>query len=434
MADDWYLAWNLAESGSIGRFVVDMYFGWGGRVLPFTLHGLALSSDTATHVFKLLTVPCFILVVACGKYLADGAAPRLDKDSLLMAAVLWLGAPVVSETIVQTVGAAGYLWPVAAGLAMLCLFRQARDHAEVSESKTGGWGARVGWFLAGMIVGTGNEQLFAGMFTILIGWGWILWRGGRLRHVAPQVWWGVAGLIVGALILIGSPGNFNRMAAQEGGGGVFSTVVRFGLYLGGAYFALGTGDVGRSLWMGIAIIALTGSGATLSGARGKEVVIWLAASVATLMPMLPLVNFASPRTTFIAVIFLVIGAMTAFSRKTGTNSTSAVPAWLVAFTMASLVAIDGFVGFVANRAIAAEMTARLNLIQVAVLNGQKEVAIPYLTTIPSRLTYMLNPVNDREFAAKLAASYGLSLKRYGRSADVSQPYTTNSLKTLKNSF
>lgn len=437
MADDWYVAWQLARSGSLWNFLTENYLGWSGRVLPFMLAGLALSSETARQVFQLLTVPCFLLFSAFAYYLATGTIPRLGraegKHWLLMAAVLWLGAPVASETIVQASGSATYLWPAAAGLALLCLFRKARDRAHQGQVASGGWVLRAGLLLAGIVVGTGNEQLFVGMAVVLAGWGWILWRGGRLRYLPPESWFGLAGLILGAMIQVVAPGNYVRLdTPQNEGVAILSMLVRSGMYLGGAYFGLGTGDAGRALWLGIAVIALRGVFA-VNGDRRKEAGIWVAGSLATLAPMLPLVNFASPRTTFLPVTFLVIAVLTAFPRKPDSDGPSAA-SWLVAYSMAMLVAIDGLVGWAANRSLAVEMAARIKIVQAAAAEGRNEVVVPYLATVPSRLTAMLNPQHDAEFVTKLARRYGLVNGRHDDSATAPRPQTLNTLKALKNSF
>jgi len=437
IADDWYLAWRLADNGSYWAYVVQNYVGWSGRVLPFLISGIALSSETARKVFQLLTVPCFLLYSAFAYYLATGTIPRLGRAGgrhwLLLAAVLWLGAPVASETIVQTTGSIAYLWPAAAGLALLCLFREARDRAHQGQQVSGGWGVRVGLLLAGIVVGTGNEQLFAGMAVVLAGWGWLLWHGGRLRYLPPECWFGLAGLILGALILVAAPGNYIRLGRpQNEGVAILSMLARYGMYLGGAYFGLGAGDAGRALWLGIAVIALGGVFA-VNGDRGKEAGIWVAGSLATLAPMLPLVNFASPRTTFLPVTFLVIAVLTAFPRKSDSGRPSAA-SWLVAFSMAMLVAIDGLVGWAANRALAVEMAARIKIVQAAAAEGRNEVVVPYFATVPSRLTAMFNPQLDAEFVGILARRYGLANGRHDDSATAPRPQTLNTLKALKNRF
>jgi len=296
-----------------------------------------------------------------------------------------------------------------------------------------GWHVRIGSFAGGMIVGMGNEQVIAGMTTVLIAWGWMLWRSGRLRELPDEARWALAGLTAGTLILIGAPGNYNRLGLQEGGTGLVSTFIRFGLYLGGAYFALGTGDEGRSLWFGIAILALTGM-FSFVGNRGKEGAIWIVASLATLAPMLPLINFASPRTTLAASILLVIAVMTVSPRRAVSEETPSKSLWAVAMLMAILIIIDGFVGWTANRSFAQEMQTRLEILRSAAATGKTEVALPYLATIPSRLTYMLNPIHDQEFGTKLAASYGLRRVRAVESPEAVLPNSRNSLKALKNSF
>ncbi len=438
IADDWYLVWLLADTGSYWAYVTQFYQSWCGRVLAFLISGFALSSETARKAFQLLTVPCFLLFSAFAYYLATSTIPRLGRAEgrhwLLMTAVLWLGAPVASETIVQTSGATVYLWPAAAGLGLLCLFHKACDRAHQGQLVFSGWGIRVGLLLAGIVVGTGNEQLFAGMAVVLAGWGWLLWRSGRLRYLPPESWFGLAGLILGALILVAAPGNYIRLGTpQNEGVAISSMLVRYGMYLGGAYFGLGTGDAGRALWLGIAVMALGGVFAA-SGDRGKEAGIWVAGSLATLAPMLPLVNFASPRTTFWPVTFFVIAVMTAFPRKPDSDGPATAASWLVAFSMAMLVAIDGLVGWAANRALAIEMAARVKTVQAAAADGRSEVVVPYLATVPSRLTAMLNPQHDAEFVSRLARQYGLKNGRLDDSATAPRPQTLNTLKALKNSF
>lgn len=436
MADDWYFQWQIAQAGTFWEYFAQYYVGWSGRVVQTSLIWLAVSTEISRQIFQILTVVCFLLFSAAAYYLGTGQAPLWRRAEwhpwLLTAALLWLGLPVVNETIVQTTGAATYLWPSAMGLGVLCLFRAARDRAEMGQVTSGGWGLRLGWFVAGAVVGACNEQLFAGMVTVLFGWGIALWRVGKLRSIPGEAWFGLAGLAIGALLLVAAPGNYARLLQpQNENVSLISMLIRFGLYVGGAYFSLGTGDAGRSLWLGIAVVALSGV-FTPRGTRGRDAAIWCAASLATLGPMLPLVNFAAPRTTFLPVTFLFIAALTAFPRKA--DSERAAASWLVGFAIAMLLVIDGLVGWTANRSLKMEMASRIRIIESAAASGQKEVVVPYLATIPSRLTAMLNPEHDAEFVSKLARWYGLNDGRHDDSATAPRPQTLNTLKALKNSF
>ena len=433
-ADDWYVGWQLADAGSAWAFVKQMYLGWSGRMFTMALASAVLDNPTATAVFKLAILPCFVFLGACVHYLATGKPPRLERPEargfLLTTAVLWLGIPVASETVVQVTGACAYLFPAAAGLGFLSLVRQARDQAQQGKAASAGWLAYTGWLLAGVIVGTANEQLFAGILVLLGGWGLLLWRDKKLSNLPPEVWWGLAGLIIGALILISAPGNYVRMGVQtEGTDRLLTVVSRFVMYLSGAYFGLGTGDTGRSLWLGLAVIILSGS-FTLVGKRGEEALVAVAASLATLAPMILLVNFASPRTSFFSVIFLVVAARAAAPEKREPSSVNSIR--LVAFAIALLVAIDGFVGWAANRSLQIEETARLMVIRQSVVEGKEEAIVPYLATMPSRLTFMLNPEHDKIFVLTMSKRQGLSGGRHDDSPGAPRPHTVNALKKLKN--
>lgn len=433
-ADDWYVGWQLADAGSISAFLKQMYFGWSGRMLIMVVAGFVLDNPITMAIFKVLIVPFFLVLSACVHYLATGVRPGFgparQRGYWLTAAVLWLGIPVASETVVQLTGACAYLTPAVAGFAFLCLLKTAYQRAQTGKVQSRGWLVAILWLLLGIAVGTANEQLFAGVAVMAGGWIWLLFRDKKLSHLPPEMWLGLAGLGIGVVILLLAPGNYVRMNAQtEGTDRILTMAGRFAMYLGGAYFGLGTADTGRALWLGLAVLILGGS-LTLSGHRAKEAMLGLLASLATLAPMLLLVNFASPRTSFFAVIFLVMAVRTATpdSVKSPQRHASA----LVAFALAFLVIIDGFVGWAANKSLQGEEAARLAIIQQAVTDGKNEAVVPYLATIPSRLTFMLNPEHDKLYVLNMSRRQGLASGRHDDSPGTPRPYTLNTLKKLKN--
>lgn len=438
MGDEWDLAWRREAASSLLEFTAQMYREWTGRVFPSLLAGIALSSDGASALFRLLTVPLLLMLLTCAYYLATGNRPpygrRTAADFVVFGAVLWLGLPVVGETAVWQTGAIYYLWPGTAGLALLCLFRHARDRWLQSRFQSRGVLARLGWFLAAFVVGTANEQMAVAVVAVLSGWGWLLRRecAGALRLPA-EVWCGLAGLAAGIVVFLAAPGNFARLAVMSEGGGTMAHVVQAFLYLGGAYFALGSGDCGRSLWLGLGIIVLCASAVSRSWGVRPDAFVWVGASIATFLPILPLAHAAAPRTTFFAALFLVMAARSATGHPEHEHSSTG-KLTLAAIVLTTLVVIDGIVGWAANRMLAEEMQRRLALMQAAVAAGNAHVVVPYLSIIPSRLTYLLHAKHDAEFLDKLARQYGLQDLRHDDSPGAPRPFTVIPLKELRNAL
>jgi hypothetical protein len=434
VADDWYVLWILEDSGSAWAFIQHMYQSWTGRILNMALASLVLENPIATNIFRLTILPCFLLLGACVHYLATGNAPRFDKPEsrgfLLTTALLWLGIPVPSETVVQTTGAIAYLFPTTFGLGFLTLFRCMRDRSQLGKVSSAGYPTCIVWLFTGIVVGTSNEQLVVGIVFLLTCWGLMLWRDKKLINLPFETWCGFIGLIIGAIILILAPGNYVRMGLlTEGSDRPLTILARFCMYLGGAYFGLGTGDTGKGLWLGLSVLLLSGI-PNLSGKRGKDTLLFLTASVVTLIPMILLVNFAAPRTTFFAVVFLLMATVALTNENLDPSKVNSIR--LVSTVIAFLIAIDGFVGWAANRNLSIEVAERLALIRKSAYEGRKEVEVPYLTTIPSRLTFMLNPAQDKAFVDQMSKRQGLSGGRHDDSPQSPRPLTVNPLKKLKN--
>ena len=436
VADDWYVLWTLEDSGTSLGFIQHMYQSWTGRVLSLSLASLVLENTITTNIFRLTILPCFLILGACLHYLATGEDPRAGKSEsrgyLLTTGLLWLAIPVPSETVVQVTGAIAYLFPVTFGFLFLTFFRRMGDRLQLGNVASAGWLTCILWIFAGIVAGTTNEQLVAGMFVLLTGWGFILKRDNKLIKLPFEAWCGFLGLILGALILIFAPGNFVRMGQlTEGSDRLLTILARFGMYLGGAYFGLGSGDAGKGLWLGLSILLLSGV-PTINGKRGKDALLFLTTSFATLVPMIFLVNFTSPRTTFVAVIFLFMATLAFTHGNSEPRNKKSIR--FVSLVIAFLVAIDGFVGWATNRNFSSEAEERLTLIRKFAQEGRKYVEVPYFTTIPSRLTLMPNPEHDKALIDQMSRRQGFTGGHHDDSTQSPKPLTVNPLKKLKNSL
>jgi len=125
--------------------------------------------------------------------------------------------------------------------------------------------------------------------------------------------------------------------------------------------------------------------------------------------------------------------MAAVSFTSGNSEVSRIKiVRVVSVIIAFLIAIDGFVGWVANRSLSNEESERISLIVAAANNGEKEILVNHLTTIPARLTFILDPAQDQVFVERFSKHEGLIKGGLNESAISPKPRTVNSLKKIKN--
>tara|TARA_B100001175_G_scaffold222175_1_gene189153 strand:+ start:185 stop:496 length:312 start_codon:yes stop_codon:yes gene_type:complete len=99
-----------------------------------------------------------------------------------------------------------------------------------------------------------------------------------------------------------------------------------------------------------------------------------------------------------------------------------------------LVIVDSFVGWTANRSLAAEVENRMQIIELSTQRKVDNIIVPHFATIPSRQTFMLRPNYDQDFLDSMAKHYGISSIRHDNSENAPQPNTLHPLKALRESL
>ena len=146
-------------------------------------------------------------------------------------------------------------------------------------------------------------QVSSLMFVILY-WLWDLKKEELLREIPVVFYLSLLCLLLGFLALVIAPGNYERLATYEDQA-LTSIFLKYFMYLAGAYFSGGSGNLGSSLILGSVVIMLSGSIKKIKDIK-RESLVWFGASLISLAPMILAVNFTSPRTTFMAAIFFLI--------------------------------------------------------------------------------------------------------------------------------
>ena len=364
-------------------------------------------------------------------YLATEKLPWSSLEALMnfiiFTSILWLGLPVLGITVVWLSGSI-YLWMSTITLLFLSLLYRLKIHATEENQVPLSFLRATLLFLLAFFVGVTGLQFILTTALVLTYWSFQLYREKRLTFFSPSICFVLLGFIIGVCFFFFSPGNYARLE-HANSMTLLLNFKQFILFVFGAYFALGVGDLGRSLWIGVLLILSLN---TFSTCKHKiiEASFWFGLSLATLLPFLPLIHFAAPRVTFFTIILFLIGVQS-LCKESGQEPSYGFKKPLSASILLLLVAFDGFVGFVANKSLNIEVTNRLEIIQQEIALGSRNIIVPNYSTIPSRLTYLLTPDHDQEYLTGMARNLGVDSIILNHDQGSPKPHSLQPLKALK---
>lgn len=428
-SDDWYMIWTISNTNNVFDNCVSVYKNWTGR-LPV----MVLSSFVFSHPFYELAYRIFIIVevffmIGLAWYCAVGKngfnfINGAVQSFVLFGMFIWLALPARSETVVWLSGNSAYLVPVIFGL-----FYMACSNFFL-EAKTS-IGPMVSiltfpfLFLMGFLAGSSQEQIIAACAVYSLINLYQRFQLKNIKSISINYWILLMGFSVGALFLIAAPGNYVRLSVMDAPG-LIDIAKRMTLYISSAFFEIGTGELGKPIWMGILLLfALFYDKQLDTPDNVREAKMWLCVSFATLLTLIPATNQISPRTTFFAVIFLYIAVAT-FLFKDKVFPKRAIVSLALLVTSA-LVLVEATVGLIANISVASEFNHRWALINA---NQSKQMTVPFISTVPSNLTYIQTPEQDREFLKALSAHFGFKVE-HDTSEGAPLPASLKPLKAIK---
>ena len=430
MGDDFFNQHSILK-GTFVEYITASYMNWSGRLFSFLIPGIFFLSDTLLLISKILVIPCFLLMSSSAFYLATEKFPWNSSSALtnftIFTSVLWLGLPVLGVTVVWLSGSI-YLWMSTITLFFLCFLLRLKINARAEIQTPISFLETVFLFLLGFLVGVTGLQFILTTFLVLIYWGYQLYSEKRLSFLNPIVCFILLGFFIGVCIFFIAPGNYARLE-HANSVTLLSNLKQFMFFVFGAYFQVGVGDLGRSLWIGVLLI-LSLSTFVISKSKIFESSVWFGISLASLLPFLPLMQFAAPRVTFFTIILFLIGIQS-LCKEERKESPDAFIKPITRSVLLLLVAFDGFVGFVANRSLNFEVTQRLQIIQQEVELGSRNIIVPNYSPIPSRLTYMLTPKHDQEYLTGMAKNIGIDSIILNDDQSAPKPHSFQPLKGLK---
>ena len=431
IGDDRHFMWSLYDHESFFAFITDYYNNWGGNIFHMVIWSSFSYSPMALYLYKLTLVPMFAAMAALAYYLATNTLPDISKralgDFVIFTTILWLAIPEIGQTIAWATGSV-YLCMTLCGLIFLSLINNGRQKILIGKNLNYGLVSGVLIFIFSFILGTSSVQIFSSIIFIILYWFWGLQKENLLKRVPLIFYISLTGFLLGFLVLIIAPGNYERLATYEAPDFI-SRLLKYFLYLAGAYFSGGSGNLGTSLVLGSVIIMLAGSFKAINLIK-RDSFVWFGASLSSLAPMIFAVDFTSSRTTFMATIFLLIGIKSLVKREHGVSSSNILMSY-IPILCCLLVIVDSFVGWASNRSLAREVENRMQIIELSIQANKKEIIVPYFTTIPSRQTFMLKPNHDQEYLDIMAEHFEVTFIRHDNSEGAPKPNTLHPLKALR---
>lgn len=433
ISDDWYLLWQYQESKGVFDFWVGLYKGWTGSVLPIVLTALISPHPAIEALYRPFIVVEVLLLISLAWYCAVG--PRgfrpgsgSSRPFLIFGVLLWLSLPVRSETVSWLTGNLGYMIPAILGLSFIswskhCLMRG--QLLSASNITTDILMLFVG-FVLGFLAGTSPLQIICACVVYTFARLYRIFVNEELRTVSRRYWISVVGLVVGSLVFVAAPGNYVRLGKIVSPS-IIEIVERMILFVPGAFFEIGTGSTGKSIWFGILILILLFRKEDLTINRDslRTAGTWLLVSLATLLALLPATNYISPRTSFFAIIFLYIAVASVVCANETANHQPSLS--VVLFVISLLVLAESVSSLIANVSIASEFNNRWSIVKA---NHSDKMTVPFIATQPSTLTYIQSPEHDRMFLNALSERVGFKVK-HDDSEMAPLPNSLNPLKAIK---
>jgi hypothetical protein len=426
------MIWGYQNTNNLFESCVAIYKSWTGRLPVMVFSSLFIFHPFFEIIYRFFILAEVFLMISLAWYCAVGK-DGLDlikskmQSFVLFGALIWLSLPVRSETVVWLSGNIVYLFPVTLGLLFMACskFMLEAKQGNILKVSVAAIITLPFLFLMGFLAGSSQEQIIVACMAYSLINLYQRFQLKNLKSISINYWILLMGFSVGALFLIAAPGNYVRLSVMEAPG-LIHIAKRMILYIPSAFFEIGTGELGKPIWMGILLLfALFYDKQLDKPDNVREAKMWLCVSFATLLTLIPATNQISPRTTFFAVIFLYIAVAT-FLFKDKVFPNRAIVSFALLVTSA-LVLVEATVGLIANMSVASEFNHRWALINA---NQSKQMTVPFITTVPSNLTYIQTPEQDREFLKALSAHVGFKVE-HDTSEGAPLPASLKPLKAIK---
>ena len=419
VGDDYDYLESISKYPNLIEYFNYWYFNWTGRFSQLFMSFWLFSDDLFLKIYKACLIPLYLITFYFFlKNILNVNIKFLSIDFTILFICLWFIYPAINETIFWISGSINYLFPLIFSIFYLGLF------TEIKEKNNKVTPFFILCLISSFLSGSSHLQIFSGCFIISTFYMYLYFKENIQKFKSLLIFYII--FLFGGIILIFSPGNFERLGNLSFETTILSTLYKSIIFISSSIFYLG--DTQHSLTFFLIIILLfylfqnSSSNKTFNY---KIYYIWLVAFFFTLISTIPAINSINPRVIFFPIFFLTTFFLKLIFFKYEMNYQPKIKR-IVFYFLVIIFFLESFLGVITNYAYKKESDIRISIIKKAKEKSLKQVIVSNYTIIPSRLTYMHTPKQDKEFLDNLSNIYQLEIKY-----DNSFPRSKNIKKDIK---
>lgn len=403
VGDDYYFLESISIYPNLIEYFNHWYFNWTGRFSQSFMSYWLFSNDLYLKIYKVCLIPLYLFTFYFFiKKILNVHIKFLSIDFFILFICFWFIYPAIDETIFWISGSINYLFPLIFSIFYLGIFTEKKE----KNNKI------TPFFILGLIssflAGSSHLQIFSGCLIVSTFYMYIYLRENIKRFKSLIIFYVI--FLFGGILLICSPGNFERLGSLSFETTILSTIYKLIIFISSSIFYLG--DAQQSLTFFLIIILfiyLFQKNFSYEIFNNRKNYIWLVAFFFTLISIIPAINSINLRVIFFPIFFLTTFFLGIILSKYKMNYQSKNKK-IIFYFLVIIFFLESFVGVMTNYVYKKESDIRMSTIKKAKEKSLKTIIVSNYTIIPSRLTYMHTPEQDKKFLNKLSKIYKLEIK------------------------
>ena len=414
VGDDYYFIQSVLDYPNFIEYFIHWYFNWTGRSLQTFISFWVFSDDLNLVIYKFFLLPSLLFAFYFYlKKIINIKIKFLSIDFIILFICFWFIYPAIDETIFWTAGSINYLLPLFFSIFYLGLFNET-----VKKNKKNIF-VFIFYSIASFLAGSSHLQNFSGCFVVSSFFMFLYYKENITKFKSILIFYVL--FLVGGLVLIFAPGNFERLGGLSFETTGLSLIYKSILFITSSVFYLG--DTQSSLIYFLLIILfffLFLNKGSIQFLINKYNYIWFVAFFFSLICTIPAISFVNTRATFFPIFLLTTFFLNIIFVRYNPNYQLRIKK-IIFYFLVMIFFLESFLGSLTNYVYKKENEIRINIIKNAKAKSINQAIVPHYKIIPSRLTYMHTPKQDEDFLNNLSKIYQIEIKynnSFPRSKDI----------------